>query len=105
MVSSYLTIGLCSTNNFELKETVGGIKELYINGLFTGLYSDYSGITQFSGHEDQIFDEDLCVEFLRSLNPSADIYSAISVAGSQLYLQVSFKPLILSEGVQKIHKP
>lgn len=96
---------LSSTNNFELKDTLGGNKGLYINGLFAGLYSDYLGISQFSGHENQIFDVDLCVEYLRSLNPSANIYSATSVAGSQFYLQVSFKPIILNEGAQTIHKP
>lgn len=87
--------------NFELKETANG-KGLYINGLFAGLYSEYSGIIQFSGNENEIFDEGLCVEYLRSLNPSADIYSAVSVAGSQLCLKVSFEPI---NGYKKIHKP
>lgn len=91
--------------NFKIKEVANGNKGLFINGLFAGLYSEIFGISQFSGNKNQIFDESLCVEYLRSLNPSADIYSVISNAGSQLYLEVSFKPTILSEGVQKIHKP
>ena len=90
--------------NFKIKEVENGNKGLFINGLFAGIYSKHFGISQFSGNKNQIFDESLCVEYLRSLNPSADIYSAISNAGSQLYLEVSFRPIILSEGVQKIHK-
>jgi hypothetical protein len=91
-------------NTFELKNAHGN-NGLYINGKFAGLYSERFGISQFSGNKDQIFDRDLCVEFMRKINPKGTIYSAVSNASGQMYLQVSFYRIVLSEGTQTIHNP
>lgn len=92
-------------NNFELRDIADETRGLFINGVLAGLYSDVFGISQFSGNKNQIFDETLCVEFLRKLNPSLTVYSAITSTEKQFYLQVSYRRIMLSEGVQKIHKP
>ncbi len=90
---------------FEIKDMANDNKGLFVDNKFAGLYSEYFGLNQFSGNKDQIFDVDVCVEYLRKLKPDAKIYSAIQIAGNQFFLQVSFKPIILSEGVQTIHEP
>lgn len=87
---------------FEIKKD-GCIQKLYANGKFAGIYSEYFGISQFSGNENQIFDVDILVKFLRTLDQEKPIYSSIQNAGNQKYLQVSFRKLILSEGVATIH--
>ena len=92
-------------NKFEVRDIVDGRKGLFVNDKFAGLYSEYFGLSQFSGNKDQIFDVNVCVEYFRKLKPDAKIYSKIFNTGNQMYLQVSFEPIILNEGVQTIHEP
>jgi hypothetical protein len=90
-------------NKFEIKDIANENKGLFVNGLFAGIFSEYHGITQFSGNKNQVFDVDVCIEYLKSIKPNAAVYSSIINVNNQRYLQVSFKPMILGGTKQEIH--
>ena len=83
---------------YEIRDTENG-KGLFFNGVFCGSYSETFGIHQFSGNDNQIFDVQICVNYLLTLiKENETVYSHISIAGHQLHLQVNKKPFIVTQG-------
>ena len=85
---------------YTIKKVANGNTGLFYNNTFCGLLGANS-ITNFSGHNDQIFDVEICAEYLLKTNDK--VYSTIKNAGNQMYLEVRLSPYKLAEGIWKEH--
>lgn len=87
---------------YEVKKIANGNKGLFFNGKFCGIYAEIGKvISQFSGNRDQIFDVEICANFL--LKSNTKVYSYTQRVGNQMYLEVRVTPYNREEGTWTEH--
>lgn len=87
---------------YTLKPVANGNTGLFFNDTFCGTYSKMlNKVIQYSENPDQIFDLNICIEFMLQFNDR--VYSHISSTGNQLCLEVVAEPYTLPQGVWTEH--
>lgn len=74
---------------------------LYLDGQFVGMFSRYGNdadIVQTSGISGHIFNEMLCVDYMKLQFPKRKIYAHTGWNGNQWFLNVSTRRLLRTEG-------